>query len=259
MVFRPRVGPTVVALIMIAIMISLGIWQVHRLAWKTDLLATIAARINGPAVPLPATLADPSNWAFRSVNLTGYFDPDHALWLYGRTYDGKAGIHLLVPLIRAEGNPVLVDRGFVPFEQGSKLANFKPVFDPHRLVPPVHDSEIGDLLLRRGSVEISGVVRLPEGGGLFTPPNQPDRNIWYSVNMPDMSKQLGMPLAPIYIAEKPGDNPNLGIQFDWPAATGGTEGTGIPNDHRSYAIFWYSMAVVLAGIYVISSVSRTPK
>ncbi len=64
-----------------------------------------------------------------------------------------------------------------------------------------------------------------------------------------------MPLAPVYIAAR---QPH-GIQPGWPAATGGTEGTGIPNDHRSYAIFWYSMAVVLAGIYVISSVSRTPK
>jgi surfeit locus 1 family protein len=240
--FRPRFWPTLVALVMIAIMISLGTWQVHRLAWKTELLATIAARMNGVAVPLPAAISDPSEWKFRHVHTEGHFAPDHALWLYGRTYDGKAGIHLLVPLIRPEGDAILIDRGFVPFEHGSELAGFEPAFD----VPGQ-------------PTEVDGIVRQPEPGGLFVPSNQPDRNIWYSVDMPDMSKQLGIPLASIYLAEKAGGHPHSGVQFDWPAATGGTEGTGIPNDHRSYAIFWYSMAVVLAGIYVMSSLRRTPK
>ena len=105
MAFRPRFWPTLVAFIMIAIMISLGTWQVHRLAWKTELLATIAARMNGASVPLPAIISDPSEWRFRHVHVEGHFAPDHALWLYGRTYDGKAGIHLLVPLIRPEATP----------------------------------------------------------------------------------------------------------------------------------------------------------
>ncbi len=237
--FKPRFWPTVVALIMIAIMVFLGTWQIHRLGWKTDLLATIAARMNGEPVPLPALISDPSSWTFRRVQVSGHFAADQALWLYGRTYDGKAGIHLLVPLIRPEGDAILVDRGFIPFDHGSTLAAFEPAWP--------------------GLVEIDGIVRQPEPGGLFVPSNQADRNIWYSVDMPNMSKQLDMPLAPIYIAERPGGQPHAGVQFDWPVATGGTEGTGIPNDHRSYAIFWYSMAVVLAGIYVISSVSRTPK
>jgi len=237
--FRFRLWPTVVALIMIAIMIGLGTWQVHRLAWKTGLLATIAARMNGEPIPLPAAISDPASWTFRRVTVSGHFAADKALWLYGRTYDGKAGIHLLVPLIRQDGDAILVDRGFIPFDHGSTLAAFEPALND--------------------AVDIDGIVRQPEPGGLFVPSNQPDRNIWYSVDTPSMSKQLDMPLAPVYIAEKPGDHPHAGVQFDWPVATGGTEGTGIPNDHRSYAIFWYSMAVVLAGIYVISSVSRTPK
>jgi surfeit locus 1 family protein len=230
--FRPRLWPSIVASIMIAIMVSLGTWQVHRLAWKTDLLATIAARMNGEPIPLPASIPDPSGWTFRRVQVSGHFAADHALWLYGRTYDGKAGIHLLVPLIRAEGDAILVDRGFVPIEHGSDLDTYRPADGP---------------------AEVDGIVRLPEAGGLFVPGNQPDKNIWYTVDVAAMSKATGQTLAPVYIAAKADGSTG------WPAATGGTEGTGIPNDHRSYAIFWYSMAVVLAGIYVISSVSRTPK
>jgi surfeit locus 1 family protein len=254
--FRPRFWPTVTALIMMAMTAGLGTWQVHRLAWKTDLLAKIAQRMNGPAVPLPARIDSPPDWIFRNVHVSGHFAADKALWLYGRTYDGKAGIHLLVPLIRPDGDPILVDRGFVPFDHGSQLANYEPVFDAHNFVLLDHDSKSGDLLRQLEATEINGVVRLPEGAGLFIPSNQPDRNIWYSVNMPDMSKQLGMPLAPVYIAEKPGGHPHLGIQSQWPAATGGTEGTGIRNEHLQYAIFWYSMTLVLAVIYLMSSRER---
>jgi surfeit locus 1 family protein len=227
--FRPRFWPTVIALTMMAITIGLGTWQVHRLAWKTDLLAKIAARMNGDAVPLPADISDPQGWAFRHVHLTGHFDPDHTFWLYGRTYDGKAGIHLLVPLVRDQGDAVLVDRGFVPFEQGSALSAYRAA---------------------GGDAEIDGVARLPEPGGLFVPTNQPDKNIWYSVDVPAMAKTAQRPLAPVYVAAKSDGSPG------WPAATGGTEGTGIRNEHLNYAIFWYSMAVVLAVIYVLSSRTR---
>jgi surfeit locus 1 family protein len=236
MSFKFRLWPTILTLVMMAIVIGLGTWQVQRLAWKTELLATIAARTNADPVDLPPVIAEPKDWLFRSVHLSGHFDNAKALWLYGRTYDGKAGIHLLVPLIRPEGDPILVDRGFVPFEHGSELAAFETVFE-----------------LPGQSAHVNGIVRLPEPGGLFLPSNIPNRNIWYWVDISSMKNQLTMPLAPVYIAERPGDNPHLGVHFDWPAATGGTEGTGIRNEHLNYAIFWYSMAGVLAVIYLISS------
>jgi len=228
--FKPRFWPTVIALIMMAITTGLGTWQVHRLAWKTDLLAKIAERMNGDAVPFPTDIPAPPDWAFRHVHVAGRYDETKAFWLYGRTYDGKAGIHLLVPLVRAGGDAVLVDRGFVPFEHGSVLAAFRPAGS---------DAEI--------DAKVDGVARLPEPGGLFVPANQPDKNIWYSVDVPAMSKVAERQLAPIYIAAKSDGGTG------WPAATGGTEGTGIRNEHLNYAIFWYSMTLVLAVIYVMSS------
>lgn len=232
--FRPRFWPTLVALVMMTMVIGLGTWQLHRRVWKTELLATIATRMNSAPVALPAAIANPRDWLFRSVHVTGHFATDRALWLYGRTYDGKAGIHLLVPLVRPAGDAILVDRGFVPFDHASVLAAYAPA---------------------DGEVEINGVARLPEPGGLFVPANQPDGNIWYTVDLPAMSKTVAMPLAPAYIAAKPIAARTTGAS-GWPAATGGTEGTGIRNEHLNYAIFWYSMAVVLAVIYLMSSRNR---
>ncbi len=221
-------------LTMMAMVIGLGTWQLQRRVWKTNLLATIAERMNGEAVPLPATIDNLPDWTFRHVTVDGHFDRSYALWLYGRTYDGKAGVHLLVPLIRDHGDAILVDRGFVPFDHASELAPYAE--------PPA-----------AGAVD--GIVRAPEPGGIFMPASQPDKNIWYSVDIAAMSKAVGMTLAPVYIAARPISVQNGGTP-GWPVATGGTEGTGIRNEHLNYAIFWYSMALVLAVIYVMSSRSR---
>jgi surfeit locus 1 family protein len=223
--FRPRLWPTIIALVMLAILIGLGTWQLERRAWKTELLATIAERMNAAPVELPGAIDDPKAWLFRNVQVTGHFANDRALDLYGRTFDGKAGVHLLVPLIRDDGGAILIDRGFVPFSHDNALADFATV---------------------DGRLTVTGVARAPEPGGLFLPSSNPARNIWYAVDLPAMSTATGSTLAPLYIAARPSG----GV---WPAATGGTEGTGIRNEHLNYAIFWFSMAAALAVIYVMSS------
>jgi len=226
--FRPRFWPTAITLIMMAAVIGLGTWQLHRRVWKENLLATISANMSAEPVALPASGVDPHHWAFRRVRVSGRFANDHALWLYGRTFDGKVGIHLLVPLIKDDGAALLVDRGFVPFESASMLAPYAT---------------------KDGLVEVDGVVREPEPAGWLLPAADPARNVWYAVDPARMSQATGLALAPFYIAASPGAP-------GWPAGTGGTESLGIRNEHLNYAIFWYSMALVLAAIYVLSSRSR---
>jgi surfeit locus 1 family protein len=227
--FNPRLWPTIITLVMLTILVGLGTWQLERRAWKTELLATIAERMNAAPVDLPADIDDPSGWRFRNVQVSGHFANDHALDLYGRTYDGKAGVHLLVPLIRDDGGAILVDRGFVPFVHDNALAEF-----------PTDDDRL----------TLTGIVRLPEPGGWFLPSAKPAENIWYAVDIPAMSAATGLRLAPIYIAARPSGS------AEWPAATGGTEGTGIRNEHLNYAIFWFSMAAALLVIYGMSSLKR---
>jgi surfeit locus 1 family protein len=227
--FRPRPWPTIIALVMLAILLGLGTWQLERRVWKTELLATIAQHMNANPIELPPRIDDPDAWRFRNVRLAGRFDNAHALRLYGRTLDGKAGVHLLVPLIRQDGAPILVDRGFVPFATATALADITSSDDPQ---------------------DLFGVVRLPEPAGWFLPASNPAENIWYAVDIPRMSAATGLALAPVYVAARPQGGAG------WPQATGGTEGAGIRNEHLNYAIFWFSMAGVLIAIYVASSTRR---
>jgi surfeit locus 1 family protein len=224
--FRPGLWPTIIALIMVVILGNLGAWQLRQRVRKTDLLATIAQRMNAPPVELPSAIDDPKAWLFRNVQVTGHFANDRMLDLYGRTFDGKAGVHLLVPLIRDDGSAILVDRGFVPFSNSNALADFAAV---------------------DGGLTVTGVARAPEPGGWFLPSSKPAQNIWYAVDIEAMSAATGFMLAPIYIAARPSG------ASGWPIATGGTEGTGIRNEHLNYAIFWFGMAAALIVIYVMSS------
>ena len=46
--FRPMPWLTAIVAIMLAILISLGVWQYKRLQWKTTLLAEVEASVTAP-------------------------------------------------------------------------------------------------------------------------------------------------------------------------------------------------------------------
>jgi surfeit locus 1 family protein len=52
---------------------------------------------------------------FQRVSLAGRFDVEHQFLLDNRTHDGRAGYEALTPLERPNGQTVLIDRGWVPF------------------------------------------------------------------------------------------------------------------------------------------------
>ncbi len=112
--YRRLLWPTVFTIPALALLIGLGIWQVQRLHWKEGLLAHIDAQMRAPAVELPAKIDDPASWEYRRVRVTGHYQNDKELYLYATGPDGDAGYLVLTPLVRAEGPPVLIDRGWVP-------------------------------------------------------------------------------------------------------------------------------------------------
>ena len=60
----------IVAIVGTGILVSLGKWQMDRLAWKQDILAKIDARIQDPEIPLPLTF-DAINDKYQSVVFDG--------------------------------------------------------------------------------------------------------------------------------------------------------------------------------------------
>jgi surfeit locus 1 family protein len=224
MQFRPLFWPSVFFVPAFAMMVALGVWQLERLQWKLELIATMQARLAAPEllVSSVATLAEGGAGVdYWPTAVTGRFDYAHELrWLVPGP-DGVTGYHLLTPLIPEAGLPVIVDRGFVP------VALTEAALRPD------------------GPQTIHGVARSSQPGGLFTPQGDAARHLIYSRDVPQMAALMGLSRTePFFIEAK--KYPGL------PAyPLGGQTQVQLRNEHLQYALTWFGLAGALAIVYLL--------
>jgi len=171
---------------------------------------------------------------FQRISVTGRFDPDHQFLLDNRIYRGRAGFEVLTPLERESGRTALIDRGWVPF---SGLRDRLP----------------GVALQTRDPVAITGrVADLPTAGlagGRAAPAAQvPWPKVTTFPSMNQLSEALGRPLEPHIVLLDPEDKD--GYVRDWHPP--GLE----PVRHWSYAVQWWSFAVVAFVLWLGLSLRR---
>jgi surfeit locus 1 family protein len=224
---RPRLVPTLFVGAAFLILLGLGTWQVERLAWKTDLLRTIATHMSAE----PRALTGPS-WGqvddYERVRVEGHFMHDREFHMLARSVPGgELGYQILTPLAVDGGGTVIVNRGYVPTDRqdpGTRLA--------------------GQV---QGPVSVSGVVHYPHAPALkwFIPDNRPAENFWLWPDLASMATTSALgAVAPFVIDADATPNPG-GLPV------GGQTQLDIPNDHLQYAITWYSLALILVVMFVI--------
>ncbi len=223
---RPRLWPALMSAAGLVVLLGLGTWQVQRLHWKLGLIATMKARMYGPAVALPPGVGvDPTAWAYRRVIVTGRYLNDKEMHLLAYNPAGRMGYDLVTPLIRSRGEgAVLVNRGWVPTEKQD------PASRP--------GSEIA------GPVTIIGIVHPGWRRALFVPHNEPASNQWFAGDTVEMGAYAGLALPPVLIDRVAGPDPRALPQ-------GGQTKVNLPNHHLQYAITWYLLALSLVVIFVI--------
>jgi surfeit locus 1 family protein len=223
--------PSIAAVSAFAALLSLGLWQLDRKAWKESLIATIEQRLSAPPVALPAPAAWPRLRAaedeFLQVAMTAEFLNDREALVYTngsslREGSSGPGYWIFTPARLADGAVVMVNRGFVP--DGKQDPAARP------------DGEVA------GPVNMVGVLRWPEPPGLFTPAGDPTRNIWFSRDSNAIAAAKDVGVAPFY------------LELESPDPPGGLPRTGrlhptLPNNHFGYALTWLGLACVLAGVY----------
>jgi surfeit locus 1 family protein len=225
--FRPRLWPTAIAATGVALLLALGTWQLFRLVEKRATNALRAERLAAPPAPLPAGLADPAAWEFRRVALRGRFDHAHELFLPCRSQRGNDGTCIVTPLLRTDGPPVLVNRGWVPPARK----------DPARRAAGQVAGEVG----------VEGVLRAAPQRSWAMPDNDPARNVWFWWELPAMARAAGLDrVAPFYVEA------SIDPAAPEGAPLGGQTRHQLPDNHLGYALTWYALAAALAAIYVIS-------
>lgn len=105
----------VIAVTAVAGCIGLGVWQVHRLRWRRERNAAILARRMAPVVELAGQRgASVDSLRERQVRAHGVYDFERERVWGARTWEGVPGVALLTPLRLADGSAIFVDRGWAP-------------------------------------------------------------------------------------------------------------------------------------------------
>lgn len=213
---RHRAFVTLAALACV-ILAGLGIWQVQRLAWKTDLIARVEARVIADPVAAPA----PDNWAalteaddeYRRVQVSGRYLPDRDTLVQAVTARG-AGFWVMTPVTTDDGWTLLVNRGFVGADRRDERA------------------------LPDGPVSVTGLLRLSQSGGGFLRDNDPVADRWFSRDTDAIAAAKGLgDVAPYFIdADRIGSGQPVG----------GLTVVSFPNNHLQYALTWFAMSAGLA-------------
>lgn len=214
---RRYVFPIVLGLVGCSILLSLGFWQLRRLEWKEALLASINARLGAEAVDLVSLPApDPVQDRYRAVRMTGTTTTDEALVVSGQK-DAGAGYEVISAFVTDTGRRILLDRGFIV--EGDKP---KPR-------PPL-------------ALTVSGNLDWPNESDSYTPAPDLKQNVWFARDVSVMAEILKTEPVLVVARTSEGEDPSI-----VPVPTGTT---GIPNDHLNYAITWFSLTTVWAGMTV---------
>ncbi len=223
-------GATIATSCGVAILIGLGTWQVHRLHWKEEIIQRLSSgyEMAGRAQPLPPaqleTLSQDNNpIAYGMVK--GRLERDKAILLGGRIHDGRPGYSLLIPMDIDGARPLIVNAGWVDILWSDNTE------DRLNEIPSVGEEVI-----------VSGILRKPDWSS-FASRNSPENDIWFRADIDQIAAAKGIENPYPYI---------LYADHTEPAFTGVLlqEEQWLPrNKHLQYALFWYALAICLAGVY----------
>lgn len=210
------------------VLMSLGTWQLQRLAWKEDLLATIERRTTQVPLPLEDVYARyeaGEDIEYLPVETLGYFDHSNEQHFFA-TFDGLSGYYIYTPLMLETDRFIFVNRGFVPFDKKDQATR------PETLVSL--------------SQEVTGLARSAptQKAGWVVPENDVEKNVFHWKDLDAMIARTGKPVEqflPMFIDRDNKANPTQ-------LPVGGVTMIDLPNNHLQYAITWFGLALTLVGV-----------
>lgn len=202
-----------------AILLSLGFWQLDRLAWKEGILDALQTQMNRDPRKDMLGLGGHDIKEFSRGRINGHFIDTAPVFIGPRTHNEQSGYHILQPFKTIDGKTVIVNRGWV-------AADMRATSIPHSNAPYV-----GGYLMRP----------VPSS---MTPDNRPDIGLWYWADIKALEEFYGIKTIGYVLYQETGAN-DIPKPFN---------GLPVPrNKHRQYALFWFGMAGLLPLLFWFSS------
>lgn len=240
--WRSLLIPVTTTVVIVAALLSLGVWQLERRLDKLALIAALDERLAAAPVALPQAARwgelAPSKDEFRRVVFNGVIDAREQAQVFAtpsplRKDVSGTGTWAFAPVKLASGETVVVNRGFVAEGQD---ASAKVPGEP---------------------VALTGYIRFPEMPGWLTPHADRTKRLWIVRDHLAMAQALGWAepqrVAPFY------------IDLEGPVPPGGVPKPGplqvsLKNDHLQYAVTWFLLAaaVTIAFAFWVRGQGRAP-
>ncbi len=233
--FRPALVPSMVFLVLLALLLGLGFWQLSRAAEKASLIASKAQRTQSEVRNLNETAVTIED-RFAPVQVEGRYRGERQWLLDNRVVAGQVGYHVysLFEFAGADhGQSMLVNRGWVPV---GETRQFLP-----NLPTPQEQVTLHGRLDRPASVGIK--LATSDLGGLAP------AIVVQHLDIDDVAAAIDRELSPyalILDAQQPG-----ALQYDWNYIEAMT-----PEKHRGYAVQWFGLAVALLIIFIGTNTKR---
>ena len=193
-------------------LLSLGFWQIYRLNWKLDLIEQIQNSLKND----PVELSNIEKKNYLRIKTSGEIDFDNQIYLYNLNDAGKPGFEVINP-IKIDDENYLLNRGWIPFEK-KDLPEINLV-DQNQIV---------------------GTLMLQTKPSTFKPENDIEKNYWFTLNREDISKFTGRNFSEFVIY----------LNGDYKTPKPRVITAKISNNHKKYAITWFSMAISILLIYL---------
>ena len=193
-------------------LLSLGFWQIYRLNWKLELIEQIENSLKND----PVELSNIEKKNYLRIKTSGDIDFDKQIYLYNLNDAGKPGFEVINPIKIGDEN-YLMNRGWIPFEK-KDLPEIN-LFDQNKIV---------------------GTLMLQTKPSTFKPENDIEKNYWFTLNREDISKFTGRNFSEYVIY----------LNGDYKIPKPRVITAKISNNHKKYAITWFSMAISILLIYL---------
>ncbi len=193
-------------------LISLGSWQLYRLNWKLNLISEVKNSLKNN--PIELSKVDKKNYL--RIKTSGEIDFEKQIYLYNLNDSGKPGFEVINPILIDNEN-YLINRGWIPFDQKNQ-------------------SEIN--LINEDN--IIGTLKLQTKASVFKPENDIEKNYWFTLDREDVFKYTGKSFSNYIIY--------LNGEYKIPKPKVIT--ANISNNHKKYAITWFSMAISILLLYL---------
>lgn len=206
----------------LGLLVGLSAWQIRRAEEKTQRIDAFAQAQANPGDEAPdervAQRRAAEEAVFIKACVTGRYDAGRQFLLDGQVQDGQAGLHVWTPLLRQEGTPVMVDRGWVAQKADRGPAEPIEVDGAERTVCGM-------------------LTRFPRSGWRLPAPPEATawpRNVVYP-ERGDLEAALDAPVYPLLLLLDP-LAPD-GFRRHWQPVSLG------PERHYGYAVQWAGLAV----------------